>query len=74
MHFGTFAIGGGIGSFLPDTLNKLQKSRELGWQGGQRICDLLQVHQLEKPLNSNETNFPNVVSFLMLREISTFSE
>lgn len=65
MHFGTFAIGGGMGSFLPDTLNRLQKSRELDSSSDLRICELLKVDYLLRP--SNESNSVNVVSLYAAR-------
>lgn len=62
MHFGTFAIAGGMGSFMPDILNRVQKSREISTSGDLTICALLEVDQLQKP--SNESVYAIAVRFV----------
>ncbi|CRK93837.1 CLUMA_CG007364, isoform A [Clunio marinus] len=43
LHYGTFSVAGGMALFLPDTLNKLSKSRANGTESSLKVCDALRL-------------------------------
>ena len=64
LHFGTFAVAGGMALFLPDTLNRLYKARAEGNGTEVKICDVMQM--------SNEVNTNNDPTVVVLEDVSDF--
>lgn len=54
LHFGIFSISAGMGSFLPDVLNRLQKAYDDGnTYGDLKVCDVIQMDMSTKTSNGS---------------------
>lgn len=54
LHFGTFSIAAGMGSFLPDVLNRLQKAHDAeNSPSDLKVCDVIQMNSRTETSNNS---------------------